>query len=92
VRRELRSSDGLAVGLSNGEFHLLRALAERPRRVLSRDVLLDLARGEHTEQFDRSIDVQISRLRRKLSEGRGGDPIRTIRGEGYMFDAEVVRR
>ena len=92
VRRELRSAEGMAVGLSNGEFHLLRALAERPRRVLSRDQLLDLARGEQTEQFDRSIDVQISRLRRKLAEGSGADPIRTIRGEGYMFDAEVVRR
>jgi two-component system OmpR family response regulator len=92
VRRELRSAEGLAVGLSNGEFHLLRALAERPMRVLSRDQLLDLARGEQTEQFDRSIDVQVSRLRRKLAEGSGADPIRTVRGEGYMFDAEVARR
>lgn len=92
IRRELRGSDGVAVGLSNGEFHLLRALAERPMRVLSRDLLLDLARGEQTEQFDRSIDVQVSRLRRKLAHGGGDDPIRTVRGEGYMFSAEVVRR
>jgi two-component system OmpR family response regulator len=92
LRRELRGSDGVSVGLSNGEFHLLRALAERPMRVLSRDQLLDLARGEQTEQFDRSIDVQISRLRRKLVQGSGADPIRTVRGEGYMFAAEVVRR
>lgn len=92
VRRELRSAEGLAVGLSNGEFHLLRALAERPRRVLSRDQLLDLARGEQTEQFDRSIDVQVSRLRRKLAAGSEANPIRTVRGEGYMFDAEVARR
>jgi two-component system OmpR family response regulator len=92
LRRELRGSDGVSVGLSNGEFHLLRALAERPMRVLSRDQLLDLARGEQTEQFDRSIDVQVSRLRRKLAQGSAGDPIRTVRGEGYMSSAEVTRR
>jgi two-component system OmpR family response regulator len=92
LRRELRGPDGVVVGLSNGEFHLLRALAERPMRVLSRDQLLDLCRGEQSEQFDRSIDVQVSRLRRKLSRGSGSDPIRTVRGEGYMFAAEVARR
>jgi two-component system OmpR family response regulator len=92
VRRELRSPEGVVVGLSNGEFHLLRALAERPMRVLSRDQLLDIARGEQSEQFDRSIDVQVSRLRRKLAQGAGEDPIRTVRGEGYMFEAQVSRR
>jgi two-component system OmpR family response regulator len=92
VRRELRSPEGVVVGLSNGEFHLLRALAERPMRILSRDQLLDIARGEQSEHFDRSIDVQVSRLRRKLAQGAGEDPIRTVRGEGYMFEAQVSRR
>lgn len=91
VRRELRSSAGVVVNLSGGEFHLLRVLVERPGRVLTRDQLLDLARGPASEAFDRAIDVQISRLRRKLEDGSGRDPIRTVRGEGYMF-AGVVRR
>lgn len=91
VRRELRSAMGVVVNLSGGEFHLLRVLVERPGRVLTRDQLLDLARGPSSEAFDRAIDVQISRLRRKLEDGAGRDPIRTVRGEGYMF-AGVVRK
>ncbi len=91
VRRELRSAAGVVVNLSGGEFHLLRVLVERPGRVLTRDQLLDLARGPSSEAFDRAIDVQISRLRKKLEDGAGRDPIRTVRGEGYMF-AGVVRR
>jgi two-component system OmpR family response regulator len=91
VRRELRSAAGVVVNLSGGEFHLLRVLVERPGRVLTRDQLLDLARGPTSEAFDRAIDVQISRLRRKLEDGAGHEPIRTVRGEGYMF-AGVVRR
>jgi len=92
VRRELRSAAGVVVNLSGGEFHLLRVLVERPGRVLTRDQLLDLARGPTSEAFDRAIDVQISRLRRKLDDGSGRDPIRTIRGEGYMFAGTVRRR
>jgi two-component system OmpR family response regulator len=61
--------------------------------VLSRDQLLDLARGPDSDAYDRAIDVQISRLRRKLEDGaEGQDLIRTIRNEGYIFDARVVRR
>ncbi len=90
VRRELMNAEGVVVNLSSGEFSLLRAFVERPQRVLTRDQLLELARGRDTDAFDRAIDVQISRLRRKL-EDRPGDLIRTIRSEGYMFDAKVTR-
>jgi two-component system OmpR family response regulator len=92
VRRELRTPDGVVVKLSSGEFSLLRAFVERPQRVLTRDQLLDFARGPDTEAYDRAIDVQISRLRKKLEDGAGGQElIRTIRNEGYMFTAKVTR-
>jgi two-component system OmpR family response regulator len=92
VRRELRSPQGVVVNLSSGEFSLLRAFVERPQRVLTRDRLLDLARGPDTEAYDRAIDVQISRLRKKLDDGSGAlELIRTVRNEGYMFTAKVVR-
>jgi len=92
VRRELRSPQGVVVNLSSGEFSLLRAFVERPQRVLTRDQLLEYARGPDSDAFDRAIDVQISRLRRKLDDGGGGqDLIRTIRNEGYMFTAKVKR-
>jgi two-component system OmpR family response regulator len=92
VRRELRSPQGVVVNLSSGEFSLLRAFVERPLRVLTRDRLLDLARGPDTEAYDRAIDVQISRLRKKLDDGVGGQElIRTIRNEGYVFTAKVTR-
>ncbi len=93
VRRELRTPDGVVVNLSGGEFSLLRALVERPQRVLTRDQLLDFARGPDSDAYDRAIDVQISRLRRKLDDGSGGpELIRTVRNEGYMFMAKVQRR
>lgn len=92
MRRELRSPDGVVVNLSSGEFSLLRAFVERPQRVLTRDQLLDYARGPTSDAFDRAIDVQISRLRRKLDDGAAGqDLIRTVRNEGYMFTARVRR-
>jgi two-component system OmpR family response regulator len=92
VRRELRSPQGVVVNLSSGEFSLLRVFVERPQRVLTRDQLLELARGPDSDAFDRAIDVQISRLRRKLDDGGGGqDLIRTIRNEGYMFTPKVRR-
>ena len=92
MRRELRSPDGVVVNLSSGEFSLLRAFVERPQRVLTRDQLLDYARGPASDAFDRAIDVQISRLRRKLDDGAAGqDLIRTVRNEGYMFTAKVRR-
>lgn len=80
------------VDLSSGEFDLLVALAERPQRVLSREQLLDLTRGRPAQPFDRAIDVQIGRLRRKI-EADPADPrlITTVRGEGYLFAATVSR-
>ncbi len=92
VRRQLSAPDGEVVSLSAGEFALLRAFAERAKRVLTRDQLLEAARGADSDAFDRAIDVQISRLRRKLDDGTGRDLIVTVRGEGYMFDARVERR
>ena len=91
VRRELRSPAGVVVNLSSGEFSLLRAFVEHPQRVLTRDQLLDYARGRDSDAYDRAIDVQISRLRRKLDDSGDGEMIRTIRSEGYMFAPKVTR-
>ncbi len=87
---ELFDADGMFVDLTDGEFAVLRAFVERPRRVLARDALLEAARGPDTDAFDRAIDVQVSRLRRKL-RSRGDEVIRTIRNEGYFFVPRVVR-
>ena len=89
-RRELVSPDGVLVPLSGGEYDLLAAFATHPQRVLSRDQLLDLARGRNAQPFDRSIDVQVSRLRRKI-EANPKEPqlIKTVRTGGYMFTPAV---
>jgi len=89
--RELVGEDSVSVPLSTGEFDLLLAFVERPRRVLNRDQLLDLARGRSANLFDRSIDTQVSRLRKKL-EKDSSDPqiIKTVWGGGYMFTSEVT--
>ncbi|ODT26190.1 MAG: DNA-binding response regulator [Hyphomicrobium sp. SCN 65-11] len=88
--RELIRDDGVTVALSTGEFDLLMVMIERPQRVLSREMLLDLARGRAANAFDRSIDTQVSRLRKKL-EVDPGDPkiIQTVWGGGYKFTALV---
>jgi len=88
--RELLRNDGVTVPLSTGEYDLLIALVERPQRVLNRDQLLDLARGRSAAGIDRSIDTQISRLRKKL-ERDPSDPqiIKTVWGGGYMFTPAV---
>ncbi len=91
-RRELSSPDGVAVALSSGEFRLLSAFLERPLRVLSRDQLLDFARGPGADVFDRAIDVQVSRLRKKLADHGGTDLIVTVRSEGYMLAVRPVLR
>ena len=85
MARLLHDPSDRMVSLSDGEFRLLRAFVEHPRRVLTRDQLLEYARGPESEHYDRAIDVQISRLRRKLSTGHGAELIRTVRSEGYMF-------
>ncbi len=90
--RELISPSSTYVPLSNAEFRLLKVFLERPRRVLSRDVLMDLARGRSLDAFDRSIDLLVSRLRAKLDEeGCGQHLLKTVRGEGYMLDVSQVR-
>jgi two-component system OmpR family response regulator len=88
--RELIRNDGVTVALSTGEFDLLLAMVERPARVLTREMLLDLARGRAATVFDRSIDTQVSRLRKKL-EVDPAEPriIQTVWGGGYMFAAAV---
>ncbi|ATN36897.1 DNA-binding response regulator (plasmid) [Rhizobium sp. ACO-34A] len=85
---ELHNHEGALIDLSEGEFSVLRVFVTRPRRVLSRSDLLVAARGPDTDSFDRAIDVQVSRLRRKLKDQEGA-LIRTIRNEGYMFMAPV---
>ncbi|WP_119301442.1 response regulator [Dongia deserti] len=92
-RRQLLDPAGQPVDLTGGEFDLLLALVERPQRVLSRDRLLDLTKGRAASLFDRSIDVQIGRLRRKLENAAPGSGalIATVRGGGYMFTAGVTR-
>ena len=89
MKRELTSPDGVVVDLSIGEYDLLVTFLEAPQRVLSRDYLLDAARNRTLEPFDRAIDVQVSRLRRKI--GDGGELIKTVRGAGYLFAADVER-
>lgn len=90
--RSLRRGDEPPRPLTTGEYRLLHALVSSPGRVLSRDQLLDLTAGRGPEAFDRSIDNQISRLRRRL-EDDPRDPrwIRTVWGAGYMLAARVVR-
>lgn len=93
VRRELRSPDKVMIPLTNGEFELLLVFAEHPRHVLTRQQLLDLARGQAHDAYDRSVDVQVSRLRQKLDAGNGAEPlIRTLRNVGYLFTATVNKR
>ncbi len=90
--RELRDTTGTLVTLTSGEFELLAALAERPHRVLSRDQLLDLTRGRDAIPYDRSVDVQLSRLRRKVeTDPRHPTLIKTVRNGGYVFTADVER-
>jgi DNA-binding response OmpR family regulator len=90
VTRQLVGPDGRNIDISAGEFELLLAFLARPRRPLTRDQLLDLAHGRTATQLDRSIDVQVGRLRRKIEANpRRPELITTIRGVGYMFAADV---
>jgi DNA-binding response OmpR family regulator len=85
ARRLLR--DGAEVRLTGAEFDLLRAMVERPNRVLSRDTLVDLLKGYDRDPFDRSIDIRVTRLRRKIEADPAAPAyIRTVRGEGYLFN------
>ena len=92
ARRRLLNPEGVEVALTGGEYDLLQALVERPNRVLTRDMLLDLLRGRQAGPFDRAIDVAVSRLRRKLEDdGRHAQLIKTVRGGGYVLAADVQR-
>ena len=88
--RNLLSPDGVVVVLSGTEFKLLRIFLSHPNRVLNRDQLIDLMLSRDASPFDRSIDVQVSRLRHRLGE-HPKDPaiIKTVRGEGYVFSVSV---
>jgi two-component system OmpR family response regulator len=91
-RRELTNPAGIMVDLSTGEFDLLLAFLEAPNRVLTREQLLDAARSQPDTVFDRAIDVQVSRLRKKIEPAEAGAPIiRTVRGAGYLFVPRVSR-
>ena len=90
--RQLIAPDGVLVPLGAGEYRLLRAFLEHPRRVLNRDQLLDWTQGREAAPFDRSIDVQVSRLRRRLrDDAREAALIKTVRNEGYLLTAQVDR-
>jgi len=91
--RQMLSPTGVVVDLSGAEYKILRVLLEHPNRVLSRDQILEFTQGREASAFDRAIDVQIGRLRRKL----GDDPreprlIKTVRNEGYVLAVPVVRQ
>ena len=90
-RRELESDDDLVVPLSSGEFNLLLAFVTHPQRVLSRDQLLDLTKGRSAAPLDRGVDLQVSRLRKKIEDNpREPKLIKTAWGDGYIFTARVT--
>ncbi len=92
ARRDLVSPGGAVVDLSGAEYDLLLAFLEHPQRVLARDQILELSRGRLADQNDRSVDVLVSRLRRKLEGEDGGTAmIKTVRGAGYLFLPAVER-
>ena len=93
ARRELRATDGNVVALTTGEYELLRVLCERSGRVLSRDQILRLTHQRDASPFDRTIDVQMGRLRRKLGDdGSAPRIIKAVRGAGYMLAVAVIQR
>jgi two-component system OmpR family response regulator len=92
LKRRLTDPDNALVPLSTAEFRMLRAFCDHPRQVLDRDRLLDMVQGREAQLFDRAVDNQISRLRRKIeTDSRNPHFIQTVRGGGYRFGAEVTR-
>jgi len=92
LKRRLTDPEGAVVPISSAEFRLLTALLDRPRQVLDRDRLLDLVQGREAHLFDRAIDNQISRLRRKIEvDSRNPQLVQTVWGGGYMLAADVRR-
>jgi two-component system OmpR family response regulator len=90
--RDIRTPDGVAIETTAGEFDLLMCFLQRPNRVLSREQLVEWTRGRDADPFDRTIDVQMSRLRRKLAEAGVNDAIKTIRNSGYILTASGKER
>lgn len=92
LKRRLTDPAGALVPISTAEFRMLRAFCDHPRQVLDRDRLLDMVQGREAQLFDRAVDNQVSRLRRKI-EGDSRNPqfIQTVRGGGYRFAADVTR-
>jgi len=89
-RRELRDPAGARVAMTSAEFDLLQTFCERPGRVLSRDSLLDLTQGRNAGSFERSIDVLVSRIRRKIEpDPQNASIIKTVRSGGYLFTPTV---
>lgn len=89
--RELTNPEGAVVELSTGEYDLLLTFLEHPQRVLTRDQLMDVAKNRMATGFDRAIDIQVSRLRKKLDAHGGSEMVKTVRGAGYLFAPEVER-
>ena len=83
------SPRGALVDLTGAEFDLLRTFIGQPQRVIGRERLIELSRTRLGDSSDRSVDVLVSRLRRKLTAAGGDPPIVTVRGIGYMFNAPV---
>ncbi|MGO0792279.1 response regulator [Herbaspirillum seropedicae] len=89
--RHLVNRDGVVVALSGAEFRLLKVFLDHPNRVLNRDQLLELTQGRESDPFDRSVDIQISRLRQKLGDdARTPTIIKTVRNEGYVLATTVT--
>ena len=92
LKRKLVDPDGATVPISTAEFRMLRAFCDHPRQVLDRDRLLDMVQGREAQLFDRAVDNQISRLRRKIeADSRNPQLIQTVRGGGYRLSADVTR-
>jgi len=91
ARRALTTPEGGAAELTTAEFNLLHVLLERPGRVLSRDELMDLLKGHDWTPLDRSIDGLVARLRKKIERGDVPQLVKTVRGVGYVFAAQVRR-
>jgi two-component system OmpR family response regulator len=92
ARRQLVAPDGSESPINGVEYKLLRVFLDHPNRVLDRDQLMDLTQGRESDPLDRSIDVQVSRLRKRLGDDSGQPQlIKTVRGEGYVLAAPVER-
>lgn len=92
LKQRLSDPHGTVIPISTAEFRMLRAFLDHPRAVLDRDSLLDMVQGREAHLFDRAVDNQVSRLRRKIEEdSRNPHFIQTVRGGGYRFAADVSR-